>query len=385
MWEVVLEKLGAWDLKSLETLLPVVADDARNFINLSEGARGALRNGGMLLATLHIRNGQEKEGKYWLDEVVRLQASEELEGQFRTKLRCKLLRSRTKGTGRAPCVTTLALLEELYRYRLLRSSALDLAPIKADLEEISLLLDDLPDSWVPFELDLATHLWKGVLARIEGNLDAAVALFEAVLKLADENKDDLESIPCLYHLYIAWVELMCVRIEQNDWVAARHCRKACLSCMHEEVDRTSAQKKDNEKDDESWLGLGGFSSGLKKLLIPPTHPLHPNCPFFFWQILNVLEMAGKEINARLPSEEEETDEAEEWYSDQGEPNFLESPQEGEMFFSDDEGDEPDLGDAPVFQGKTDAEFSPAPSQETASEFRPPKRSEDVLKDLGESY
>merc|ERR1712110_754593 len=99
------------------------------------------------------------------------------------------------------------------------------------------------------------------------------------------------------------------------------------------------QKKDEDKENESWLGLGGFSNGLKKLLIPPTHPLHPNCPFFFWQTFNILDVAGKEISAHLPSEEEDSDEAEEWYSDQGDLDLQHKDEDGEIFFSDEEEDE----------------------------------------------
>lgn len=306
-----MDKLIAWDLEGLQVLLPEVLDDARQFVKVSEFARGAMRNGSMLLAALKMRAGKHEEAEHLLDAVEAQQNTEELEGQFRTKLRIKLMRKRPKD----PCVATMALIEDLYRYRLLHLMT-DLTPLTDDLDKILVLVDDLPDSWVPFELDLAAQLWLGVLARIRGDLAKADELLSSVISETDkkENRADLEQIPCLYHVYVAFVEVTCLRMEQGDWPSARRCRKGGLQAMHKEVERTAPMVA-KEMASSGWLGLGGFTGGLKKLLIPPVHPLHPNCPLFFWQVQNLLDAANRELSARL---EVQDSSGEEWYSDQGE-------------------------------------------------------------------
>merc|ERR1712107_315625 len=110
-----------------------------------------------------------------------------------------------KKRPKVPCVATMAMIEDLYRYRLLHIMT-DLSPLKVALEEVLITVDDLPDSWVPFELDLAAHLWLGILARIERDLKKAVELLTNVVSLAQECPNDLKQIPCLYHVYLAWVE-----------------------------------------------------------------------------------------------------------------------------------------------------------------------------------
>ena len=51
-----------------------------------------------------------------------------------------------------------------------------------------------------------------------------------------DNRADLEQIPCLYHVYVAFVEVTCLRMEQGDWPSARRCRKGGLQAMHKEVE-----------------------------------------------------------------------------------------------------------------------------------------------------
>jgi len=325
IWEVVLEKLGAWDLKGVEDLLPNILDDARRYANVSEPARGAVRNGGMMLAAIQIRKGRWEEAESLLKMVEDQQVTDELEGQFRTKLRIKLMRKRPK----VSCVATLTLIEDLWRYRLIHTMT-NLHPLKVELQEVLVAIDDLPDSWVPLELDLAANLWLGIIARVSGDLTEADRLLTQVIKLAEDNAEDLKQIPCMYHLYLAWAEMTCIRMEQGDWDSAKRCRKGASNEMHCEVQRTEQFVKEQNS---GWLGLGGFMGGMKKLLIPPVHPLHPNCPLFFWQVQNLMDAAGRHITQRVGSDAPSDDE--EWYSDQGDIDLSDD----EAFVSDSEMEE----------------------------------------------
>jgi len=352
IWEAVLHELGAWDLDSLVKLLPLVIEDAWRFVSTSEAARGCVRNGSMLLAAVKTRLGEMGHLNEILGEVEQLQAKYELEGQLRTTLRCKLLRCRPE----QPCVATLALLEDLYKYRLLQGMR-DFAPLKVDLEVVHKLLDEMPDSWVAFELDLAVELWTGVIARAEGNHKLAEERLVGTIELADENGKDLRQIPSLYHVHLAWTELMCLRIDQGERAMAGKCRRLALQAMHKEIERTSVIR--SKSDSGGWaFGLDDFASGLRKLFISPSHPLHPNCPFYFWQTMNVLDTAGRELAALAKGAKNGdagdllTTDEEEWRSD------IESDAVDE-FFSDPEQEEDPAQRRAERRGKCPTEGLPA--------------------------
>lgn len=110
---------------------------------------------------------------------------------------------------------------------------------------------------------------------------------------------------------------MCIKLCQQDWAGARRCRRSGIEAMQKEVQRASkrAEKKEKGKGGGLAFGLGDFTSSLRKLLIPPQHPLHPTCPFFLWQGQNLLEAGGRELAARITEEDEAFDSPDEYFSD----------------------------------------------------------------------
>merc|ERR1712110_266107 len=127
-------------------------------------------------------------------------------GQHRVLLRCKLLQQRPKD----PCVGTLSLMEDLYKYGLLHELQ-DVTPLKTGLTAVLELAEIVTNARGSLELDLAGHLWLGVLARLAEDFVGASAFFEYVITTAIEASPDNFYFPCRYHLYVVWTELTCIR------------------------------------------------------------------------------------------------------------------------------------------------------------------------------
>merc|ERR1712232_56284 len=273
----------------------------------------------MLLAAIMVHQGRPEERDKLIAKVERLQGGRECQGQHRILIRCKLLLGRPED----PCVGTLALMEDLYRYGLLHELQ-DTKPLKAGLAAVAELAEVMTSSRGSMELDLAANLWLGVLARLEEDFAGAAAFFEYVIITAMDASPDLVSFPCRYHLYVVWTELTCVRIQEGKWVAARRCRKEAIRAMHAEVARVGKEHLNGFNGNhlkftrsESLLNdaEGLVQQLLGRLLVSAVHPLHPRCPIYFWQVQNVLVAAGEEIAARTPEVDPNGLEADYWGDD----------------------------------------------------------------------
>eukprot|EP00929_Paragymnodinium_shiwhaense_P108174 TRINITY_DN744_c0_g4_i1.p1 TRINITY_DN744_c0_g4~~TRINITY_DN744_c0_g4_i1.p1 ORF type:complete len:881 (+),score=198.30 TRINITY_DN744_c0_g4_i1:171-2813(+) len=314
VWEAALLHLQEWDLTALAELLPLMLQDAKRFLKTSGVARGCARNGGMLLASLHAYTGEDAARDACLDDVQELVSEYEAEGRVRTLLRCEMLRARPAHQGAA----SLALAEDLYRYHLLPGFqafgrlAADLAGMlttcsDGDRELLAALSapkkwrrsPPLPASsppWLAEDIEMASHLWLGVLARHAGRLRDAEGLLRMALKLSEETTAD---IPNLYHGYVAWTELMCVQVQSCRWSEAKRSCRFAEEALQREVRRAAGRGEAPGGWGERLVGVAvALGESMEIPMITLAHPSHPRCPLFFWQTSNLLHRAALEIRAR---------------------------------------------------------------------------------------